>query len=148
MVTLAAGHTIPYSRCECMCSVWSPLDSYSLPGIPRRSRKQLVVRGSTTRIRPSKAIDDCLYQRASSGVNGMPHLPGTNSKNIIESTGTFPPAAVPITAQRALNDTKFSAPPAAHKKIPAINRVQLNAGRRPIKSLEMPQNEAPTISPV
>jgi len=86
-------------------------------------------------------------QRVSSKINGIPHLPGTNSRNIIESTGTFPPAAVPITAQRALNVTKFNAPPAAHRKTPAINSVQLNAGRRPIKSLEMPQNEAPAMSP-
>lgn len=80
-------------------------------------------------------------------MNSASYLPGTNSKNIIESTGTLPPAPVPMTAQSALNEMKFNAPPAAHRKTPAINNVQLNAGFRPIKSLEMPQNEAPTMSP-
>lgn len=78
---------------------------------------------------------------------GNNHLPGTNSKNIIESTGTLPPAAVPITPQSALKVTKFVEPAAAHRKTPAMNRVQLNAGFLPMRSLDRPQNEAPKISP-
>lgn len=70
-------------------------------------------------------------------------LPRNELQNINKSTGTFPPATGPIAAHSTLNDTKFVAPLEAHKKTPAINSVQLNAGHCPMKSLEMPQNEAP-----
>lgn len=53
-----------------------------------------------------------------------------------------------MTAHIALNARKFIVPAAPHKNIPAIRRVELNAGFRPIKSLEIPQNEAPRIKPV
>lgn len=65
----------------------------------------------------------------------------------MESTGTFPPAAVPMTAQSALNAMKFMDPAAAQRKTPAMSSVELKAGLRPMRSLDRPQNEAPRISP-
>lgn len=75
------------------------------------------------------------------------YLPGTNSKKIMQSTGTLPPAAVPTTAHRPLNAMKFMDPAAAQRKVPAMSSVKLKAGRRPIRSLDVPQNDAPRIRP-
>lgn len=87
-------------------------------------------------------------QYTAKGGGKRTHLAGRNSKKINESTGTFPPAAVPITAQSALKATKFIAPAHAQRKTPAISRVQLNAGFRPMKSEEIPQNDAPRMRPI
>ena len=53
-----------------------------------------------------------------------------------------------MTAHMALNATKFIVPAAPQRKIPASSSVELKAGFRPIKSLEIPQNDAPKINPV
>lgn len=63
------------------------------------------------------------------------------------STGTFPPAAVPMTAQSEQNVTKFWDPAEAQANIPPIRIVALNAGLRPIRSAVTPQNDAPMIRP-
>lgn len=65
----------------------------------------------------------------------------------MESTGTFPPAAVPIQAQRALKATKLFVPATAQAKIPPTRIVALKAGFRPTKSAEIPQKDAPRMSP-
>lgn len=66
---------------------------------------------------------------------------------IRELAGTLPPAAVPITAHMEQKATKFIVPAAPQRNTPATTRVMLNAGLRPIKSHEMPQNEAPRMRP-
>jgi len=65
----------------------------------------------------------------------------------MESTGTFPPAAVPMIAHNTQNGTKLLSPATAAPNTPPIRRVALNAGLRPIKSAEIPQNDAPIIKP-
>jgi hypothetical protein len=63
------------------------------------------------------------------------------------STGTFPPAAMPIHAQREQNAVKFCAPATAHAKMPPRRMVALNAGLRPIRSADILQKEAPMMRP-
>lgn len=63
------------------------------------------------------------------------------------STGTFPPAAVPMQAHRAQNVTKFCEPATAQANIPPIRMVALKAGLRPTRSAVMPQKDAPMIRP-
>jgi hypothetical protein len=57
----------------------------------------------------------------------------------MESTGTLPPAAVPMIAHKMQKPVKFERPATAHPKIPPMRRVALNAGLRPMKSAEIPQ---------
>lgn len=72
---------------------------------------------------------------------------GMNSRKMMLSTGTFPPAAVPTQAHRAQKVTKFCEPATAHANMPPIRMVALKAGLRPIRSAVTPQNDAPMISP-
>jgi hypothetical protein len=55
------------------------------------------------------------------------------------STGTLPPAAVPMTAQSEQNATKFCVPATAQAKMPPIKMVALKAGFRPMISAVVPQ---------
>lgn len=89
-----------------------------------------------------------------------------NSRKIILSTGTLPPAAVPIKAHMALKLIKLPVAAERQAKIPPVKMVRLKAGLRPIycnrksyalsedkkaylltKSAEMLQNEAPRMRP-
>lgn len=63
------------------------------------------------------------------------------------STGTLPPAAVPMQAQRALKVKKFGAPATAQANTPPKRIVALKANFLPITSAEMDQNEAPMMRP-
>ncbi len=84
--------------------------------------------------------------KAGSLVHGTSNI-GLWAHQIRELAGTFPPAAVPITAHMEQNATKFIVPAAPQRNTPATIRVMLKAGLRPIKSHEMPQNEAPRMRP-
>jgi len=66
---------------------------------------------------------------------------------MIESTGTFPPAAVPIMNHKKQNTPKLVTPATAQAKTPPIKTVALKAGFLPMKSQEIPQNKAPKMRP-
>lgn len=87
------------------------------------------------------------FHHADNAVSRYWWLPGTNSRKIIESTGTLPPAAVPMMAHMTQKAMKLLVPPTANPKIPPMSKVRLNAGLRPMKSAEMLQKEAPHIMP-
>ncbi len=64
------------------------------------------------------------------------------------STGRFPPTPNPSAAYSPQVPTQLGPPPTARPNRPARNSVVLNAKRRPTRSDPIPQNEAPTHSPV
>ena len=61
----------------------------------------------------------------------------------MESTGTLPPAAVPMMAQKKHMASKLLSPATAAPNIPPMRIVVLKAGFLPMKSDEIPQKVAP-----
>lgn len=61
----------------------------------------------------------------------------------------FKLVAIPLVIQsgKITYATQLFPPPAARPKVPQMKSVQLKAGRRPMASEAIPQNEAPTIRP-
>lgn len=72
---------------------------------------------------------------------------GINSRNIAESTGWFPPVAIPINPQRVVMAVKFGAPAPINPAIDDKPRVMLKAGLRPMKSAVMGHRELPRTKP-
>lgn len=65
----------------------------------------------------------------------------------MESTGTLPPAAVPMIVQKIQKAVKLLSPATAVPNNPPMIRVALNAGFLPIRSALVPQKKAPKIKP-
>lgn len=99
-------------------------------------------------------------------VRRFPDANGRNSRKRAPSTGKFPPTPRPKQAYSAqvlqllltnwdqyrprhisTYPIQFGPPPEARPKAPLIMSVKLNAGRRPIISEAMPQNDAPRQRP-
>lgn len=95
----------------------------------------------------SEAIRLPTGQKTDRSVSKLPDVCGRNSRNRAPSTGRLPPTPRPMQAYNAQTPIQFGPPPAASPKIPARNKVKLNARRRPTTSDAVPQKEAPMQRP-
>ena len=96
---------------------------------------------------PREAINCPTGHHTESRVSKPPDAKGKNSRNSAPSTGRFPPIPTPIEAYSAQVPIQLLPPPAASPNTPARKSVALKAGRRPMISDAIPQNEAPIHKP-